>query len=395
MSARRRLVFAPDIATTATVHRVTSVLRGFLLAPLVVLGVVVHDPLAPDVRYPVLVVVFAAWVAVALWYSYRRTVAEWGGPASILVDLGLLVLMAASSDGVTSYITPIFYLYPIFTVFYYRPALTAAVGLVISGGYAWVWHENLAVNGGPELTGIVWLHFLLLLWMTCATTGLALVLARRARADTEIRLLQESLTAQLIAADQKQAARLADDLHDGPLQDIIAARRLLEGGNDIQTVMQLLSSTTQQLRGTVATLHPHVLLQLGLETAILDLTRRPGALPTTVTVAALPPSTDDVDYVLYAAARELLINAYKHSGATHVAIEVCAGAQHVTLTVSDNGRGLRSVSGPDHVRAGHIGLASHALRIRRLGGELTLETQRPHGTCATVIVPVQAPRPTE
>ncbi|TCL79401.1 MULTISPECIES: ATP-binding protein [unclassified Rathayibacter] len=402
MTARIRPLFTADIATTASVHRVTSILRALLVVPSSVLGVVVHDPDTPDARYPVLVAVFGAWALLSVWWSYRRPIPRWAGPASVLTDLGLLAVMAVSSDGVTSYITPVFYLYPIFTVFYYRPALTAVVGTLIAGSYAVVWHQNLAVNGGPTVTGIVWLHFLLLIWMTLTTTGLALVLARRALADAETRSLQESLTARMIAAEQQHAARLADDLHDGPLQDVIAARRLLESLQpnaadqaQLDAAARLLSTTTQQLRGAVATLHPQVLAQLGLETAILELTRRPGRPLTTVTITALPRLEDDLAYVLYAAARELLANADKHAKATHIILDLVGTTHEVTLTVSDNGCGLTTTNSKTHIEAGHIGLASHALRIRDLGGHLLLENRHPQGTIATITLPLPAPTTTK
>jgi two-component system NarL family sensor kinase len=61
---------------------------------------------------------------------------------------------------------------------------------------------------------------------------------------------------------------------------------------------------------------------------------------------------------------------------------------HARLTVADDGVG---VGGPDlahRVGEGHIGLASHALRVEAAGGTLALAPGATAGTVATVELPV-------
>lgn len=386
--------------------RVTALLRCLLIAPLVVLAYVVHDLEGDGSRFALVLGVFGIWTAVTTWWAFARPTPSWVGPASIFVDLAFFVAMALSSAGVTSYITPVFYLYPVFTVFLYRPWITAVVGAFVAGGYAAVWLENLAVRGGPGEPGVVWLHFLLLVWMAANTTALSLVLAHRARHDALARAAHESLTAQLLAADHRASTRVADELHDGPLQDVIAVRRILESLADdtahparVAEASRVLAQTTDSLRGTVAALHPQVLRQLGLDAALQALAREAttsGEATVVAEVCSLPILGDEVELVLFAAARELVSNARRHADASRIVVAVELISDGIALTVDDDGVGM-PIAGPrtgDLVRAGHIGLASHALRVEALGGSLSHRPRTGGGTLARVRLPlVGVPEP--
>lgn len=380
--------------------RVMALLRCLLLAPLAVLAAIVHELEGDGSRYMVVLAVFVLWSVVTTWWAFARPTPGWVGPTGVFVDLAFFIVMAASSAGVTSYITPVFYLYPIFTVFLYRPWITAAVGAVVAGGYALVWLDNLAVRGGPGHSGVVWMHFLLLVWMAVGTTVLALVLAHRARQDAAARAAQESLTAQVIAADHRASTRLADDLHDGPLQDVIAVRRILESLADdaphperVAEAARILAQTTDALRGTVGTLHPQVLRQLGLDAALRELAREAttsGEARVVAAVEPLPPLTDEQEFVLFSATRELISNARRHARATLITVIVTSDDGAVHLRVDDDGAGMPA-GGPssgDLVREGHIGLASHTLRIESVGGTLTHSSGARGGTSALVTIPV-------
>jgi len=74
---------------------------------------------------------------------------------------------------------------------------------------------------------------------------------------------------------------------------------------------------------------------------------------------------------------EALSNVLKHSRATEVDITLAANAQGaLTLEVRDNGVGFEMVSASDD--AGGIGLHSMRARVRRLGGNLHIESRPGH-----------------
>jgi two-component system NarL family sensor kinase len=58
------------------------------------------------------------------------------------------------------------------------------------------------------------------------------------------------------------------------------------------------------------------------------------------------------------------------------------------LVVTDDGVGLGPDSGEGAVRRGHIGLASHAVRVEAAGGRLRTGPGEPSGTVATVELPL-------
>ncbi len=376
--------------------RVTALLRCVLLAPLGVLVAVVHELEGDGSAYLVVLGVFALWTLAVTWWAFARPTPSWAGPVSTFVDLGFFIAMAISSAGVTSYITPVFYLYPLFTVFFYRPLITGVVGAVVAGGYALVWLDNLAIRGGPGDPGIVWMHFLLLVWMAVGTTALAVLLARRARHDAAARAAHDALTAQLLAADLRASTRVADNLHDGPLQNIIAVRRMLESlagarhePGTFAEATRVLAETTDALRGTVSALHPHVLRQLGLEAALRELTRASDAGDAVTVIAdvrPLPPLTEEQQYVLFGAARELVINARRHAGASQIVLTARAVDGEVVLTVVDDGVGMPvdGTAPDDLARSGHIGLASHTFRVQSIGGSVTHRPAKDGGTVARV-----------
>jgi signal transduction histidine kinase len=79
---------------------------------------------------------------------------------------------------------------------------------------------------------------------------------------------------------------------------------------------------------------------------------------------------------------EALTNAVKHSGASSVRVRLSREAQNLRIDVRDNGVGGVSVNGG--ARAGLHGLID---RVDVLGGTLTVDSPRNHGTRLIVDLP--------
>lgn len=137
----------------------------------------------------------------------------------------------------------------------------------------------------------------------------------------DIGRLAEQRTALLAALgglEDRQRRDLAESLHDGALQYLLAARLDLEDAMDsgdraaFDRVDKALSTSVGLLRSTVSELHPAVLAQAGLAQALRDLGRNArtrGRLLVDVTI--VPPDDQQrhaTDLLLYSAARELLAN---------------------------------------------------------------------------------------
>ena len=78
--------------------------------------------------------------------------------------------------------------------------------------------------------------------------------------------------------------------------------------------------------------------------------------------------------LLFSIAHNALTNAFRHAGASRVSVELDFRHGRVTLSMSDDGRGL-----PDnYAQLGH-GFANMRAGAERLGGSLVVEPHGPDG----------------
>ncbi|WP_338770851.1 ATP-binding protein [Massilia sp. METH4] len=100
----------------------------------------------------------------------------------------------------------------------------------------------------------------------------------------------------------------------------------------------------------------------------------------------LPP---DVEDELFTIGREALSNAFRHAGATEVALRLDYRAGVLRLAVADNGRGIPREILARGARAGHWGLPGMRERAQLAGGSLDIDST-PDGTTVHVTVPITA-----
>lgn len=91
------------------------------------------------------------------------------------------------------------------------------------------------------------------------------------------------------------------------------------------------------------------------------------------------PLPETVEDNLLRIAQEAMTNIIKHSQATTAEIELDYGPKNIVLRVKDNGCGFdqRQCAGPNH---GHFGLLGITERAKRLGAELTIQSEPGTGT---------------
>jgi signal transduction histidine kinase len=89
---------------------------------------------------------------------------------------------------------------------------------------------------------------------------------------------------------------------------------------------------------------------------------------------------------IYFIGREGLVNAFRHSGASEIVIEIEYAANHLRILVRDNGRGI-----DPHVlhtgREGHFGLSGMRERAERIGARLRVLSRAAAGTEIELSVP--------
>jgi signal transduction histidine kinase len=94
---------------------------------------------------------------------------------------------------------------------------------------------------------------------------------------------------------------------------------------------------------------------------------------------------DETETHLFRIAQEALTNIARHSGATHVWMEIADNRGAVHFAVRDNGRGLTI---PEVRRSPSLGMVGMRARARKAGGELKVATPPGGGLIIDVTVPV-------
>jgi PAS domain S-box-containing protein len=208
----------------------------------------------------------------------------------------------------------------------------------------------------------------------------------RLRHEAEIAALatlRGRLVAENLEAEERVRQRISEALHDGALQDLLAARQdLVEAAatGEATAREEMLGYAREGveravalLREAVHALHPVVLQHGGLEAAMqaaAGQAARQGSFRAEVTVD--PAATGLRDELVMSLARELLTNCAKHAQADTVRVTVSSHNGDLLLEVADDGRGIDAAAVAAAPLHGHIGLASLAQRVEAVGGSLDL-----------------------
>ncbi len=238
-----------------------------------------------------------------------------------------------------------------------------------------------------------------LAFLQSVANTLALAIERR-DAEREVSKLadeRQRIMADSLDAEDRTRERISQLLHDDVLQSLLSARQDLASAEQRENIrddaVRLARDAVVQaitgLRHAVAGLHPVTLVQGGLVEAIratAEVHARRGGFD--VTLAAEPEASGVRDQLIASLARELLHNVAQHSQASHVAINLHRAQDEVVFEVADDGRGMDPDRPREALDAGHIGLASIAMRVEACGGRLQLDSSPGEGALVRVTLPV-------
>ncbi len=228
----------------------------------------------------------------------------------------------------------------------------------------------------------------------------AIVVGALREAETSARLRARALSRRTIDTESTFRRRLAEAIHDGPIQELssvemmlASAEQALDHGNDeagrqaLTEARSLTRSNIGFLRDEIVELGPHAFEELSFEQAVADCLevweRRYGVSVQTQIAGELEP---EVAGPLFRVTQEAVANAGKHAGASTITVRLYSDGPTATLEIEDDGHGFGDVDPLGPVEPGHIGLASMRERAEMLGGELTIDSDG-RGTCVRVRVP--------
>jgi two-component system, NarL family, sensor kinase len=376
-----------------TAERAVAVVR-LAAVPVVLVGerIVSHPEVGGDL-FGWLLAFAAVYASGALLTTFTRQAERAPRLLYPVLDLALLLALTYTSGGAFSQLGLAFFILPVAAAFLMSPAGTALWSAISVAGYVGISLTHPATDRSEDLSRIL-SHALYLAWVGLAGVLLAIVLTRRGRRVEELAAARGRLVAQALGAEERERRRLAEALHDGAVQELLAAGQDLddvERGDRaaLTRAHDGVRRSTAQLRQTISELHPYVLEHAGLEAALHSLIERWRRDGTRWGLEVQPEVAGRADRILLSVARELIANAARHSGAAEIAVTVRGADGELVLEVEDDGRGIDPDQARSALAQGHLGLATSAERVEAAGGRLELLDRPGGGTIARVRLPAR------
>ena len=213
-----------------------------------------------------------------------------------------------------------------------------------------------------------------------------------------------ALAAQLSRAEGRERTRLAKLAHDQLQQILVAAKlqvHLLEQRERdamlkevAADTLRLLDDALRAARSLTAELSPLVLQDLGLMAALKWLARWMGenqGFEVGVDLdSRAEPADESARLALFAAVRELLMNAARHSGVARATVTARLADGGVTIVVADEGRGFDPERAAWGGEGPGFGLLALRQRLELMGGHVSLDSAPGHGARITLVGPPAA-----
>jgi PAS domain S-box-containing protein len=226
----------------------------------------------------------------------------------------------------------------------------------------------------------------------------------RKQMEAEVAELQR----RLMEGREAERLHLAQELHDGPIQELYGLTYQLQGFEGALPADQVAAlaesrATVQQvidtLRGISGELRPPTLAPFGLKKAIqshamsfqetypglklqLDLMEDGQELP------------EDLRLAFFRIYQACLTNVLRHADASEVEVRFAYDQAQVSLEIHDDGKGFEvPTRWIQLARQGHLGLVSAHERAQAIGGQFSVESAPGQGTTVRLVAPRQNDRP--
>ena len=213
-----------------------------------------------------------------------------------------------------------------------------------------------------------------------------------------------TLSSSLIASQDDERRRIARELHDSLGQELSAAKmmtdkivimnRSSESTNEAVEISNLIDHAIQQVRSISYLLHPPLLDEIGLQSALQfyleGFTKRSGIeIVLEMKPQNFPRLAPEMETAFFRIVQEAVTNVFRHSGAREAWVTLLKEENRVVGTVRDNGKGISDgvMEGrPDRIG---VGIGGMRQRVKEFGGELRIGNAKP-GTFVEVTVPIEA-----
>jgi signal transduction histidine kinase len=212
------------------------------------------------------------------------------------------------------------------------------------------------------------------------------------------------LSGTLLTTQDEERRRIARELHDGLGQDLTAVKIMLRGVSQenseearkevVSGVSAIMDRTLQQVRSISYLLHPPLLDEVGLQSALrwyLDGLAKRSGIETSIEVQPeeFPRLAPELETTIFRIIQEALTNVFRHADARSASVKLIRSGNEIVAIVRDDGKGVT-----DQIlefRPGMIGVGIGGMRqrVKEFGGELRLRNAAP-GTIVEVVIPIEA-----
>jgi len=215
---------------------------------------------------------------------------------------------------------------------------------------------------------------------------------------------REQLLQHAVDASTDERQRIAANLHDGVVQELVASSFAVAGAagqaqtlghprlaDQLTDVVTTIRASISGLRSLLVDIYPPNLRSAGLYTALDDLATGLRSRGVEVVVDVPHAVADGLDEererLIFRVAQECLRNIAKHAGASHVTVALSAAGSDTVLLVTDDGRGFDVGDRVGDPEPGHFGLRILSDLASSAGATLSVSTAAGAGTRWRMVVP--------
>lgn len=200
---------------------------------------------------------------------------------------------------------------------------------------------------------------------------------------------------------ERERRRIASDLHDGLGQDLALLRIKLQailgarqrpGKRGLRELLAMVDKALREAKALTWDLSAPMLRELGLAAALdwlAEQIKEKYGVPATFVLAGQPQPLDQTQAdSLFRMARELSLNAVRHSHCGHVKISLSFNEKSLTLVVEDDGEGFDATGLEGSLDKGGFGLFNIRGLMDAMQGMAKIESWPGRGTKVALIAPL-------
>jgi two-component system NarL family sensor kinase len=365
-----------------------------LALALVALAAVVIVGFPYEGRAAAVLIVFVLWSAAVLWMA-RRQPDRALHPVVPAVDFALLLALELAAPDTVGGVR----LAALFMIAAHAHFQGERRGLTIAAVGSTALIVGSAIRGDAPVESDVEIFYEAVFLLSSLATAVVVGLLRTSESTSRLRA--RSLSRRTMQAESEVRRRVAESIHDGPVQELIGLDMILSAarsesgdtnvGHLIDEGRELVSRNVRALRDEIVELGPYGFQEITFGTAIeacLPVWQRRYGLEVRLAIerVELPP---EMAGDLFRIAQEAVVNAGRHAEASRVELSLRTIGNQIELRVADDGHGFDGRPPFAATEPGHLGLASMRERAELMDGELEIESSD-RGTRVLVRAPLKA-----